>query len=142
MIKIQTHGGRCCGIKSIHGFYSGPNGPIAPKKRQRWEARTDIDGNSVSRGYNWYRPKRPKETYLQRLEEYIRYIKEKRPQGLIEITMTEYQLSGYQYCYSSSEKINYAWQPVLDRLGFKLVSKFTNSNTTKTVYVFHLTYGS
>ena len=131
-IKIQTHGGRCCGIKSIHGFRGNrPEDPVLAKKAMpdnHWS--TDLYGHSVGQNYNWYRPKRPKETYLERFEEYIRYIQEHRPGGLIEVTMTGGQLRSY----------GGGWRPHLERLGFKLVSEFYNSNSSDTVYVYHLVY--
>lgn len=127
-MKIQTHGGRCCGIKTIHGFHDRPACPIGPKKAQKFVNDTDVCGNSVSKHYNWYRPARPRETYGQRFDEYIRYIKEKRPAGLIEVTLLEYQLGD-------------GWRSYLDKHGFKQVSEFFNSNSYDTVYVFHLVYG-
>ncbi len=129
-IKIQTHGGRCCGIKSIHGFHgNSPDTIVVPKKAQPDNHRqTDIYRHSVHQNYNWYRPKRPRETYLQRFEEYIRYIQEHRPAGLIEVTMTYCQLTIY------------GWRTHLERLGFKETLKFKNSNSGDTVYVFHLVY--
>lgn len=138
-LKIQTHGGRCCGIKTIHGFGAGPTQRLGPKKAQKFNDCTDIYGHSVHRNYNWYRPKRPKETYLERFEEYIRYIKQYRPKGLIEVTMTNSQLDGTSYDYCNPTQ--YAWLPVLEKHGFKLVSKFKNSNTEGIVNVFHLVYG-
>jgi hypothetical protein len=140
-LKVQVHGGRCCGIKTIHGFYSGPNGKLGYKKPQKYNSDTDCYGHSVGKGYNWYRPSRPKETYLERFEEYICYIKLKRPQGLIEITMTDGQLDGYQYWNNNIDKHNHAWAPVLEKHGFKEVTSFKNSNTGNTVHVFHLVYG-
>ncbi len=128
-IKIQTHGGRCCGIKSIHGFHGNtPDDIVVSKKAQPENWQTDMYGHSVGRNYNWYRPKRPRETYLQGFEEYIRYIQEHRPAGLIEVTMTRDQLDFY------------GWRPHLGRLGFKETLKFKNSNSNDTVYVFHLVY--
>lgn len=141
-LKVQVHGGRCCGIKSIHGFHGAPTWNVEPKKSQKFINETDIYGRSVSSGYNWYRSKRPKETYLERFEEYIQYIKENRPAGLIEITMTQAQLDGSDYDDDCYENVEIAWEPVLLKHGFKQVSRFFNSNSYNDVYVYHLVYNT
>jgi hypothetical protein len=128
-IRIQTHGGRCCGIKTIHGFGGHPNDYVGAKKKQPRHQYTDIYGHSVSKNYNFYRDARPKETYLERFKAYLEYLKEERPSGLVEVTMTGCQLD-YR-----------GWQKVLEDHGFKEVTKFYNSNSGDHVYVFHLVYG-
>jgi hypothetical protein len=67
----------------------------------------------------------PKETYEQRFRRFVKFIKDKRPHGIIEVVITGHQ---------------FVWIPILTDLGFDKVTSGKNSNTGATVNIYHLVY--
>lgn len=127
-MKIAFHGGKCCGIKTIHGFDNLPSNKVSPKRKYKLK-HNDRYGHNVSSAYNFYHKERPLETYEERLDAYIAWLKQVRPAGMIEVTLTKFQVSYYK------------WGPALERRGFKKACQFKNSNSGNVVCVFHLIYG-
>ncbi len=127
ILAVQTHGGRCCGIKNIWNFPYSPSTMLGEKKYKKVSSNADFLGHGVRKEFNFHQRARPKETAEKRLKAVVAYIKKRRPQGLIEVVLTCHQL------------IN--WENTLVELGFKEVTSFKNSNTFGTrLHVFHLAY--
>ena len=125
---VQTHGGRCCGIKTIWNFPYGPDSRFEAKaKLPGIKNDVDIYGRGVRKDFNWCREKRPAESAKDRFDSVVAYIIEKRPKGLIEVVLSPYQVD--------------KWSNTLANKGFKVVTTFQNSNTGGTrLTVYHLAY--
>lgn len=135
-MKIAFHGGKCCGIKTIHGMGTDPNATqSALRKPRRTEKQDNADqyGPDIRSSTNFYRYSAPKETSLQRLDRYIAFLKEVRPQGIIEIVLAKTS-------YDFSSQLTHWNAPLLER-GFKEVNRCKNSNSGNTVVVYHLNCG-
>lgn len=117
MLKIHFHGGKCCGIKTIAGF--SPPESFEPTLEKRPFKEPDRFGNDFRSDSNMYPLERKSETCLERLDEYLRFLKEVRPEGLIECTIASWQ---------SKE-----WDKLLKERGFNLVATYKNSNSGYTL---------
>lgn len=126
-MKIAFHGGLCCGIKTIYGFDLRPHNEVHQKAAYK-QKNNDRYGRNVRSDYNFYYKSRPRETFEERFDAYLDFLKKVRPSGLVEITLTSYQL------------VQLGWKSVVEKRGFKEVSKFYNSNSSNTVSVYHLIY--
>jgi hypothetical protein len=92
-------------------------------------------GRHVVRGVNdahadlfpedFFFEKAPAETSAERLNRMLKFLKKKRPHGIVEIVLTDSQ---------------HLWFPVLEDHGFVKVTTAVNSNTANTLNVFHLSY--
>lgn len=126
-LSVQTHGGRCCGIKTIWNFPYSPNDSVSELKKKKFRGDVDYYGRGVTKAYDFMSEARPREPAKDRLKAVIDFIKKKRPAGLIEVTLTKFQAA--------------IWRSTLESHGFKEVSTFKNSNTSRTtIIVFHLVY--
>lgn len=123
-LSVQTHGGRCCGIKTIWNFPHSPAEYVGEKKKTYVHDQTDYYGRTVTKSFNFHTEARPKETAKSRLDSILEFLEKKRPQGLVEVTLGTYQKP--------------QWEKTLTDRGFKLVTKFRNSNTGSNVFVYHL----
>lgn len=125
---VQTHGGRCCGIKTIWNFPYTPITAMRAKEKMRAiSPGIDIYGRGVRKDFNWCRESRPLEIASERLLSIIDYIKKRRPQGLIEVVLSECQ--------------QLDWSKTLLDIGFRSVSTFENSNSGgNKITVYHLSY--
>jgi hypothetical protein len=123
--QVHCHGGACCGIKHIWNFPHSPmdfvNAKTGSNKVYRNEASTYSRGDAP-----FYNGAAPSEPASKRLKRVIDHVIESRPSGLIEITLTDYQ------------KIQ--WNNYVTELGFKVVTRFYNSNSKSFVNVYHLVY--
>lgn len=124
-MNVYLHGGKCCGIKHIFGLGTSPNDLIGAKRKTKGIKKDE------SRGYynstlNFFSPSAPQEKYKDRLKRIVDWIIERRPQGIIEIVLSNYQ-------------INF-WRQHVEALGFEQVSKANNSNSNGVIYVFHKVY--
>lgn len=125
-LSIQTHGGRCCGIKTIWNFPYEPSSTCEATSKKPFDKGIDYYGRGVRKDFDWFCDKAPREDAKSRLIRKIDYIKKKRPQHLIEVVLGKYQKQ--------------KWGTTIQELGFKLVTTFKNSNTGCTLYVYHLAY--
>lgn len=134
-MRVQLHGGRCCGIKHIYGLESYPNMNIAarpalPEKKTSF--RPYLGGHNDMRKtfQDFFCEAAPKETYAERFKRIVAFIKAKRTTsfggGVIEVVVTNYQET--------------RWKPIFEAEGFKLVSSFKNGNTGSQVRVWHLVH--
>ena len=137
MLKIANHGGKCCGIKIIHGFDGTPScGEAATKKKNRIE--NDQLGMNVSSVTNFFSDAAPAETILKRLDRYIAFIRQGRPKGLIEVTLASCPIY-YGYTVSKQDA---TWGGILEERGFKRVAYFKNSNSGNFVSIYHFDYAT
>lgn len=134
-MKIGLHGGNCCGIKVISelGYY--PFTMMAARKGS--STMTSFGQHPFSAGSNdminynkrgkcdFFNLAAPKESCEERFKRLVTFIKEHRKHHLIEVTTNVVQKK---------------WYPILEELGFKVVTKFNNSNTASQVTVHHLVY--
>jgi hypothetical protein len=127
-MEIKFHGGECCGVKHISGFFSCPD-QTAREKDESARRNHDKMGDTVRSDWNFCWESLPTQTYKERLVAYIDFLKRVRPSGAVELTLTDYQLGMY------------GWKPVLEELGFKQVVSFWNSNSGNNVFVYYLVYG-
>jgi len=134
-MKIGLHGGNCRGIKVIHELGGYPDMyKIAARKATKMTSFGQCPGPAVNdmrrsnpRGkYDFFNLAAPQETYRERLKRFLDFIKEHREHHIIEVVIN-----------ANTQK---AWVPILEKYGFKEVSKGTNSNTMNTIAVYHLVY--
>lgn len=130
-MELKTHGGRCCGIKIIHGLGCNPRGrdvygwAIAPKEfPPNFALRGQGAWDASNPGSNFFfEGSLASDTYLQRFDRFLDYTSRHRPEGLVEVAVTDGQS---------------AWFPLLEARGFKRVTTFKNANTGRTVHSYHL----
>jgi hypothetical protein len=123
-LSVQTHGGRCCGIKTIWNFPYCPSDYVGAKKKSKVDENVDYYGKTVTKAFDFYTEARPLETATERLDAILAFLKRERPKGLVEVTLGQFQKP--------------EWEKTLTGRGFKLVTDFKNSNTSCKVYVYHL----
>ncbi len=131
MMKMSHHGGKCCGIKTIFNMGNGPD-----RLQPAICAVTDkaVDGTLTSIGLAWYKDARPEETGLERLKVYIEFYKSMRSSGILEVVIQTPNSTAWGNGQGD-------WIPVLEKLGFKEVNAWTNSNTDNCLHVFNLNIG-
>ncbi|HPQ09709.1 MAG TPA: hypothetical protein PLQ98_00095 [Bacillota bacterium] len=126
-MDVVTHGGRCCGIKTIHGFpYLNPQTLLPARKAFGDESEdgfTDLCSVASNVGKTFHRPTLPEEPATARLDRLIAFVRQKRPSHMIEVVLNQLQ---YPY-----------WKNELQSRGFRLVTTSVNSNTNYRIYVFH-----
>lgn len=129
-MELVFHGGQCCGIKIIHDLGCTPDVTIGPLSKVPVDD-SDQYGKEVSSHQRFFHREAPAESRVERLKRYIEYCHERRPQGLIEITTAD---------DTRAFVSQHLWNPILTELGFKVVSEFKNSNSERTVKVWHHIY--
>lgn len=134
-MKISFHGGKCCGIKIIHNMGSNPNEILPERDYGDKPVYFDRDkyGEDVSSDLMFFYGKVPKETYLKRLDRFIAFLDKHRPKGVIEITLSDYDVYGQPNNFNQVAK----WEPLLLERGFVLVTKCLNSNSNNNIYIYH-----
>lgn len=134
-MKIVLHGGDCCGIKHIHGLSYYPSEQVCARKARKRtsylgntynNALNDMRSHNSNRNYDFFNEAAPKESYEKRFERLVKFVKDKRKHGIIEVVLS-----------NSTQK---AWIPIVLREGFKEVSRGTNSNTSVVIVIYHLVY--
>lgn len=137
MLKIANHGGKCCGVKTIHGFYASPR-HIEEPLRTKATIDKDQNGDDVTSRQNFFSGGAPAETSLERLDRYISFIRTQRPQGLIEVTLASCLI----YSMGVSHPQDEMWGELLEERGFKRVAYFRNSNSGNFVSIYHFDYAT
>lgn len=128
-LTISRHGGRCCGIKHIYGFYRRPDA-VLPAVSQKEDLHFYSDHASPGKAISGIGPC-PKETLRDRLVRYLEFLDKRRPQGIVEAVLA----TGFQGDIGTCQVE--LWRPVLEELGFTLSVNAKNSNSGNTIYVFH-----
>lgn len=152
-MELVTHGGRCCGVRTIYSLGSNPDYTVDALEKPP----SSIDYTNISaKGGAWeyskqaqrfFKDTAPREPAVDRLKRYIAYTEQLRPRGMIEVYIAG--VSDEQYAImSDTTKANYdkhdqgrSWAPVLTELGFKEVNRFVNWNTNKTIFVWNRNSG-
>jgi hypothetical protein len=140
MMKITFHGGNCCGIKTISGLTLAPKDILwTLEEKSKFVSDTDANGGVVSSADNFYSFARPKETAGERFDAYMDFLRQYRPQGLVEVAIVRETGGAIKdqkddYCGSSYQE---AWAPFLEERGFTMVNRFANSNSGNYVEVYH-----
>lgn len=140
-LKITMHSGNCCAIKTISGFgYTTPQSFVW-KKEKTQEYNTDRHGGSVNSNQNFYHPERPKETMGERFIAYMDFLREVRPNGLVEVCIVPYQCEVLDEVGMKVkvEPFQNKWVPFLEEQGFTRVARVPNSNSGNYVEVWHYT---
>lgn len=128
-LHLVSHGGHCCGIKTIWGFGADPDDMAMAVKRV--VTAKEATNAAIAR-LCMTNVDLPQEPGRDRLKRYVDYAVKAWPGHLLEVAIVVKNAPHLAY---SSQK---AWIPILEDLGFKKVNEFKNSNTTNTVGVFHL----
>lgn len=121
-MQLRLHGGMCCGIKHIEGFDTPPkqNQPALNVNGYVYGA----SGQQKHPGEEFFRGEAPQESSEDRLDRYLDFLRKNTPGCLVDICLTSWQTA--------------YWDKELTKRGFKVVAKFTNSNTTANIVVYHL----
>lgn len=126
-MKLGLHGGLCCGVKTIYGFFDSPLlslsaiGSSKPLNKDKY-------GNNFSTTESFFTGEAPYERYKDRLARYIAFCKKTRPQGMLEVIL----IVGDQ---------TDPWEEILLDHGFKVyVPDWKNSNTGHTLRLYNLIY--
>lgn len=129
-LKLGLHGGLNCGIKHIYGFNEPEDLEPAldrcePNYRDRHGEGFSVGEyhSEFGKSNELFHREAPEETTLERLDRYLQFLKGNRPSGIVEVTLAENQFD--------------TWKNLLRRRGFRKVSEAVNSNSSKTIYVFH-----
>jgi hypothetical protein len=137
-MKMVFHGGNCCGIKTIKDLGAEPDtviGKVLESGKKPPEH--DKVGAEVNSNLLFFTAAAPEETRRARLERMITFTKKHRPNGIIEITLSDfsvYDTPGRTNIHNQLTK----WRPVLEGLGFVEVASCFNSNSSNRVHVFYL----
>lgn len=140
-MELVFHGGKCCGIKTIYGFFNAP-WDMTSRRESCEERNQDKYGHSVRSDLSFFTDEAPKETYKERLVRFIDFCKRRRPRHMIEVVLSNQSFSVYNNETHEFESIRQIdlWGPILEELGFLPVTTFNNSNTGFNVTVYHLVY--
>lgn len=128
-MDVVTHGGQCCGIKTIYGFpywSADPINAVMCKKAGRKVPKGlmpdiyDMEGNA---GTPFRTEELPEEKAIDRLDRLIEIVRTHRPSHLIEAVL--------------NHPLRPCWEAELLKREFRLVTAHTNSNTLNMIYVYH-----
>lgn len=120
-MRLILHGGKCCGMKCIYdlGYYPTE---IVPRKRKTKKLKNE-GAAYLSSPKSFFYEAAPEETKGQRLNRLLEFLDEKRPKGICEIVLADWQLV--------------AWRDFIKARGFVEVNKCMNSNSGNSIHVFH-----
>lgn len=131
-MKLLSHGGKCCGVTHLYleGDSTGPEG-MSPAL----EALHEYASLDARQAWGLYKLKAPKESSGDRLKRFVRFLEASRPSGIIEIVLPGETIAGY---YDQ----NKIWGAFICELGFKEVTVWKNSNSSRMLHVYHRCSGS
>lgn len=135
-LNLYFHGGMCCAIKTIAGFpyYAAETGYKAQSSKTKSKRlNNDRNGHHVTSETPFFTGEAPRESTEDRLDRLIKWCKEERPQGCIEVALARSNYGDWDQ--------NKLWGPLLEEHGFKVtVPEFLNSNSGNFVTIYHLVY--
>lgn len=134
-MKLVCHGGKCCGIKTIHSLGSRADAVFPPLSKMKRPFRPDSAYDYHNPGKRFYYDSAPKETAKKRLDRYIAYCDQYRPDGIIEIVLS-YRPDALQFEHYYVNQMR-EWAPLLRRRRFRKVTESRNSNSGNTIVVYH-----
>ena len=132
-LKIAFHGGKCCGIRHIHGFSFYPHQTSRQPALDKQEGFLSLDrsGDDVSSSLNVFYKEAPEESLYERLDRYIKFLQGFRPGGVIEVCLSR----GKYDCFDQIK----LHEEELFKHGFSVVTELAaNSNTGNTIRIYHL----
>jgi hypothetical protein len=129
-MQLICHGGNCCGVKTIHGFFGRVNKGLEGVAYALDEC-TIITSDHLHSGERFFHEAAPKETQLERLDRYLDYLDRRRKNGICEVVLADYKKGMELY-----NQVD-IWRPVLEERGFREVSNCHNSNSGSRIYIFH-----
>lgn len=124
-MRMVTHGGYCCGIRTIWGMGISPTAKQSPIPKQAdpvkgWLVPMEsLGSNKHCFPYEEF----PEETGAERLAKLIEMHHETQPAGIIEVT-------------TAADQTDY-WREELEKHGFKESCSCLNSNSSNIVTVWH-----
>jgi len=133
-----SHGGHCCGISTLWGFYEGPDTKIEEHKAVKKNGLFPYDYvkcRDIGKSYT-----HPEQTHEERAARLIELTIAERPKGLIEAVLTSGKYNYDKSRYNPVRQID-VWGPILEKMGFVPVTTFRNSNSGCDVTVYHYAYG-
>lgn len=141
-MKLVFHGGKCCGMKTIFNLGISPsnfsldveqigNGSVPGQ---------DTIGATVRSDLSFFSDEAPKEANLERLKRYIKFVKNHRPNHLIEVIIATTLKDGTREHTDHYSQL--PWVEPLKSLGFRNVSSWYNSNSGNWCHAFHLVVGT
>jgi hypothetical protein len=141
-MRIHTHGGKCCGIRVIHDLGTDPEDKHEASPKTTSFDHIDIRGAGGAREYhhpgtNFYPLAAPEESYIERLDRYIRYLDDIRPKGVIEIVLVS---TAHVIWKRQLDQVG-SWEPHLLERGFRLVNRCLNSNSSNYINIYHRNSG-
>lgn len=125
-MMLGFHGGKCCAIKVIHGFYYHPD-EMAGDLEQRPFNDSDACGDDVSSNDRFFTDAAPEETYRERLDRFLAFNDKHRPCGIVEVVLSD----------DSFYQQRKWWEGILLERGFRLINENMNSNSDNVCYVYH-----
>jgi hypothetical protein len=136
---IAFHGGECCGVKTIHRLGDDPDDTADELTYDpNQEEGLDRCGEHVSSSMNMYYIQAPEETYLERVDRYIKWLDAVRPAGIIEIILADDPecCKDHDLSDCGDHQVRH-WEALLLERGFVCVSNCANSNSGNRIYVYH-----
>lgn len=127
-MNLTNHGGKCCGVKTIHNLNNHPHKNALSIAARGYPQ--DCLQQYQKPGQRYFHEAAPQETYEKRLDRYLDYLKERNPGGIVDIVIV---IGG-----GADQS---AWIPVLEARGFKEVARTVNSNSKATIAMFILVMG-
>ena len=131
-LKISFHGGKCCGIRHIYGFTFWPfQKSFEPELLANDEFESsDRYGHDVHSATNVFHKAAPAEPLYERLDRYIKFLREFRPGGVVEVCLAKKKGDFDQIAMHEAE---------LFKHGFHLVTELPyNSNSKNVIRIYHL----
>jgi hypothetical protein len=134
-MKLVCHGGGCCGVKTIHDMGNHPDAIHAPlrvmaKPPRYYTGRIQAHWDCRS-GKRFFPFAAPKETGTARLDRFLAFLDEERPQGVVEIVLA--QSPGDE----NGQRQRGYWHKTLLKRKFKQVTVARNSNSGNDIYIYH-----
>lgn len=125
-MMLGFHGGKCCVIKVIHGFYNHPDEMAEELEKQPFND-ADALGHNVSSDESFFTDAAPAETYRERFARFVEFCDKHRPAGIIEVVITNES-------FWTQKKY---WHDILVNAGFRIVNENLNSNSGNICYIYH-----
>lgn len=122
-----VHGGKCCGIKTIHSLGTDPNYVfMAVDVFER--AKNAGAALAFSPGAHKCPAEEPAETATQKLDRYLGYNDRLYPSGVVEVVLADSRHN----IFNQKD-----WIPVLLARGFVPVTENPNSNSLNVITIYH-----
>lgn len=139
-MKLTYHIGQCCGIKTVFNFFYNPDSLLpATRITKPGDWGKDTFGHHVSSTDSFWYGEAPKETYKERLQRFIAFMHKHRPYNVLEVVIVpEYGSDPEDDEDEGGQEYQRCWIPVLEELGFKMVTEALNSNSHNVIQIWHL----